>query len=221
MEDREGNSEFRHYSFADELVSQIDRTLSNIFGRHDELRPNPATNILESASLSPDEAKLAGGLMRVNHAGEMAAQALYQGQSLTARDPELRNKLKLASIEENDHLAWCGQRLDELADHPSRLDPAWYIGSLAMGITAGIFGDRWNLGFLAETERQVVQHLEGHLKRLPGRDKKSRAILSQMHVDEAGHARLADELGAARLPGFVRTAMRLSARIMTTVAQRL
>jgi len=221
MEAREGNSEFRHYSLADELVSRVDQTLSNIFGKHDELRPNPATNIHESAPLSPDEAKLAGGLMRVNHAGEMAAQALYQGQSLTARNPELRNKLKQASIEENDHLAWCRQRLDELADHPSCLDPAWYVGSLAMGITAGIFGDRWNLGFLAETERQVVQHLEEHLKLLPGRDKKSREILSQMHVDEAGHARLADELGAARLPGFVRGAMRLSARVMTTTARWL
>jgi len=221
MEDREENREFRHYSLANELITQIDQTLSNIFGRHDESRANPATNIHENASLSPDEAKLAGSLMRVNHAGEMAAQALYQGQSLTARDPELRNKLKLASIEENDHLAWCGQRLDELADHPSRLDPAWYIGSLAMGITAGIFGDRWNLGFLAETERQVVQHLEGHLKRLPERDKRSRKILLQMKEDEAGHARLADELGAASLPGLIRSAMRLSARIMTTTARWL
>lgn len=159
--------------------------------------------------------------MRVNHAGEIAAQALYHGQSLTARDPRLRVRLKQASIEESDHLAWCRQRLEELGTHTSYLDPAWYLGALAIGISAGVLGDRWNLGFLAETEHQVVRHLEGHLKRLPSGDEKSRRIIRQMREDELGHAMLAEELGAARLPEPVRKAMRLSARVMTTIAQRI
>jgi len=221
MIEREVKHEFRRYSLADRFISQVDQTLSNIFGRHIELRSSPAEEISGDAPLSTEEARLSASLMRVNHAGEMAAQALYQGQSLTARDPLLRAKLEQASIEENDHLSWCRQRLEELGAQPSRLDPAWYIGSLAMGITAGILGDRWNLGFLAETERQVVKHLEGHLKRLPDRDEKSRNILDRMREDEAGHARLADDLGAAPLPAPVRSAMRFSARIMTTTAERL
>jgi len=141
--------------------------------------------------------------MRVNHAGEVSAQALYQGQSLTARDPSLRMKLKSASIEESDHLNWCRRRLEELGEKPSRLDPFWYLGSFVLGITAGIAGDRWNLGFLAETEHQVVCHLDSHIKRLPTEDVRSRAIVTQMKEDELGHARLAEKLGAAELPSPV------------------
>ncbi|MFQ5356136.1 MAG: 2-polyprenyl-3-methyl-6-methoxy-1,4-benzoquinone monooxygenase [Mariprofundaceae bacterium] len=213
--------DFRHYDIIDKLISNIDRTLINIFGKHRESRPNPAEDVDNDTPLRPAETKLAGGFMRVNHAGEMAAQALYQGQSLTARDPNIRARLEQASIEESDHLAWCRKRLDELGTHTSYLDPAWYMGSLAIGITAGIFGDRWNLGFLAETEHQVVRHLEDHLKRLPAGDKKSRKIVSQMREDELGHATLAEDLGAAKLPSFVHAAMRISARVMTVTAHRI
>ncbi len=213
--------DFRHYDMIDSVISNIDRTLINIFGKHHESRANPAKDVDNSTPLLPEEAKLAGGFMRVNHAGEMAAQALYHGQSLTARDQSLRAQLEQASIEESDHLAWCRQRLEELGTHTSYLDPAWYMGSLAIGITAGIFGDRWNLGFLAETEHQVVRHLEDHLQRLPAGDNKSRKIVSQMREDELGHAMLAEDLGAAELPSFVHTAMRISAKVMTTAAQRI
>jgi ubiquinone biosynthesis monooxygenase Coq7 len=159
--------------------------------------------------------------MRVNHAGEMAAQALYQGQSLTARDPELSEKLKHASIEESDHLNWCRNRLQELDERPSLLDPLWYAGSFCIGIAAGIAGDRWNLGFLAETEHQVVRHLDGHLQRLPAGDARSRAIVEQMKIDEQEHADLAEHLGAAELPQPVKQLMKLTSKVMTTLAEKI
>lgn len=159
-------------------------------------------------------------MMRVNHAGEMAAQALYQGQSLTARDPALRKKLHQASVEEADHLNWCRRRLKDLDARPSYLDPFWYVGSLCIGVAAGIAGDRWNLGFLAETEHQVVRHLDSHLEMLPVNDQESRGIVSQMRGDELGHATLAENLGAAKLPGPVKSFMQLTAKVMTTLAGR-
>ncbi len=158
--------------------------------------------------------------MRVNHAGEVSAQALYQGQSLVANDPSLRIKLKSASIEEGDHLNWCRRRLKELGEKPSVLDPFWYLGSLALGVTVGIAGDRWNLGFLAETEYQVVRHLDSHLKQLPEKDTRSRAIVTQMRKDELGHARLAESLGAAKLPLSAKALMKLISKVMTTVSER-
>ena len=176
---------------------------------------------MEEGELLGGQRRLAAGLMRVNHAGEMAAQALYHGQSLTARDPALRRRLTRASLEESDHLSWCRDRLDELGGSPSRLDPFWYGGSLLIGIAAGIAGDRWNLGFLAETERQVVRHLDDHLERLPEADRRSRAILRQMRADELGHAELAESLGAAPLPGAVKRLMRLTSKVMTTLAFRI
>jgi ubiquinone biosynthesis monooxygenase Coq7 len=160
-------------------------------------------------------------MMRVNHAGEMAAQALYHGQSLIARDPNIKHRLHHASVEESDHLNWCRQRLDSLNAHPSRLDPLWYAGSFTIGIAAGIAGDHWNLGFLAETERQVVRHLDEHLQALPANDKASRSIVTQMRKDELGHAELADSLGAATLPRGVKLMMRFTAKVMTTVAARI
>ncbi len=214
------STELRRYTLADRFLQEIDRALNNIFCEQQSSRPYPAEN-KDEAELTEEEKRLASGLMRVNHAGEMAAQALYQGQSLTARDPALAERLMQASIEEADHLNWCRRRLSELGARPSLLDPFWYAGSLAIGMTAGMAGDRWNLGFLAETEKQVVRHLESHLRRLPAADMRSRTIVEQMKIDEQGHADLAEELGAARLPSPVRRLMRLTAKIMTTLAERI
>ena len=153
--------------------------------------------------------------MRINHAGEVCAQALYQGQALTAREPGARAALEQAAAEETDHLAWTAQRITELGGRVSYLNPLWYAGSFALGAVAGALGDKWNLGFLAETERQVEGHLGTHLDRLPAQDEKSRAIVDQMKTDEAGHARTAVEHGAAELPEPVKAAMRLGSRVMT------
>ena len=210
---------FRTPSPADHIIIELDRALNNIFCRQQSSRPYPAERASETA-LPPEAKHTAAGLMRVNHAGEMAAQALYQGQSLTARDPKLAEQLKQASIEESDHLNWCRNRLDELGERPSRLDPLWYAGSFTIGMAAGIAGDRWNLGFLAETEHQVVRHLDSHLQRLPADDHRSRAIVEQMKIDEQGHAELAEHLGAATLPQPVQQLMRLTSKVMTTLAEK-
>ncbi|MDQ6958327.1 MAG: 2-polyprenyl-3-methyl-6-methoxy-1,4-benzoquinone monooxygenase [Mariprofundaceae bacterium] len=213
--------EFHRYSVFDTLIREVDHVLNNICCEQPSSRDYPADQCENFSTLSAQEKKQAAGLMRVNHAGEVSAQALYQGQSLTARDSMLRDKLKSASIEESDHLNWCRRRLNELGEEPSKLDPLWYLGSFALGITAGIAGDRWNLGFLAETEYQVVRHLENHLKRLPKKDIRSRAIIIQMKEDELGHAHLAEELGAAELPSPVKSLMKLTSKVMTTVAERI
>lgn len=158
--------------------------------------------------------------MRVNHAGEVCAQALYHGQAWTARTDKLRQHLYAAAAEEADHLAWCEQRLVELQDHTSHLNPLWCGGSMALGALAGLAGDRWSLGFVAETERQVEQHLEGHRQRLPAIDRRSRAIVEQMQLDEARHGRQALEAGGVILPAALRWIMRGMAKIMTTTAHR-
>jgi len=212
---------FRRYSLVDQLISHVDRALYDVFCEQRASRPNPAESIKEKARLGPEQSRNAASLMRVNHAGEVCAQALYHGQSLTARDPSLRDKLRQASSEESDHLAWCRQRLTELDSRPSYLDLLLYVGSMAIGSTAGILGDRWNLGFLAETEHQVVRHLDSHLARLPQQDVKSRAIVSQMREDELGHAELAEDLGAAELPKPVKSFMRFTAKVMTTLTERI
>jgi ubiquinone biosynthesis monooxygenase Coq7 len=159
--------------------------------------------------------------MRVNHVGEVCAQALYQGQSLTARDPEARTTLERAAHEEEDHLAWSAERIRELGGRPSVLNPLWYGGSLVLGLGAGLLGDRWNLAFLAETERQVEEHLSGHLAKLPAADRRTRAVVEAMRSDEAKHRDTAVALGAAELPAPAKAAMRLAAKLMTTVAYRL
>ena len=210
---------FRAYSLADQCIAQVDQALHNIFLRHESQRAYPAADV-EEVDLSESEQAHVAGLMRVNHAGEMAAQALYQGQALMARDGSIRDKLHAASVEESDHLNWCRRRLDALGAEPSRLDPFWYLGSFVMGVTAGAVGDRWNLGFLEETERQVVRHLESHLEELPQKDACSRAVVTQMRQDEQGHAELAVHLGAAELPKPVQGLMRCTAKVMTTLAQR-
>jgi len=214
---------FRTPTAADRLIGEIDRALNNIFCKQPSSRDYPAARAAADADerLSAAEKKLAAGLMRVNHAGEMAAQALYQGQSLTARDPALADKLKNASIEESDHLNWCRNRLDELGERPSLMDPLWYAGSFAIGMSAGIAGDRWNLGFLEETEKQVVRHLDSHLERLPEHDARSRAIVAQMKIDEQGHADLAHHLGAATLPQPINRIMQLTAKVMTSLAEKI
>jgi len=213
--------EIRHYTLADSLIGHIDHALNNIFCKQPTQRPFPAEDAGDDASLSTEEKQKAAGLMRVNHAGEMAAQALYHGQSLTARDPSLKDKLYGASVEESDHLNWCRRRLEELGERPSVFDPLWYVGSFAIGITAGIAGDRWNLGFLEETEKQVVRHLDSHLERLPSHDSRSRAIVEQMKVDEQGHADLAHDLGAAPLPEPVKQLMQLTSKVLTNLAERV
>jgi len=213
--------EFRRYSALDAIIREADHVLNDIFCEQPSSRDYPAEQCKDSPALSRQEKKQAAGLMRVNHAGEVSAQALYRGQSLAARDPALCSKLKQASIEESDHLNWCRRRLGELDENPSIFDPFWYLGSFVLGMTAGMAGDRWNLGFLAETEYQVVHHLDSHLGQLPERDARSRAIVTQMKMDELGHARLAENLGAAELPSPVKTLMKLTSKVMTTVAERI
>ena len=208
----------RTYTSFDQLLGSLDQAMRTVFGPPPEAqRPNPAAAISET-DLDAAQRELAARLMRINHAGEICAQALYQGQALTAQLPNVRDKMEQAAAEENDHLAWTAERLRELGAHTSYLNPLWYAGSFAIGATAGLAGDRWSLGFVAETERQVVKHLDGHLKRLAPADGKSRAILEQMREDEGRHATVALEAGAAALPEPVRQAMRLMSRVMTTTA---
>lgn len=211
---------FRSYTLSDQWVGHLDTALKNIFLRHETQRPYPAQAV-EEGGLSDQDKQQSAALMRVNHAGEMAAQALYQGQSMMARDVSIHDKLRAASIEESDHLNWCRSRLDELGEQPSKFDPFWYAGSFVMGVAAGAVGDRWNLGFLAETEHQVVRHLESHLQELPEQDARSRAIVMQMRDDEQGHADLAEHLGAAVLPNPIKGLMKLTSKVMTTLAKRV
>ena len=201
----------------DALILQFDRALRTVFAPAVSRRPHPDSGVPEGA-LSDSERRRVAGLMRVNHSGEVCAQALYQGQALTARNPEVARALRKASEEETEHLAWCERRLTELGSHKSYLNPLWYIGSFAIGVLAGALGDRWNLGFLAETERQVEGHLDGHLKRLPEQDAKSRAIVEQMKADEIRHAETAIAHGGAELPLPVKLAMKLSSKVMTQIA---
>lgn len=180
-------------------------------------REYPASDI-DDIELSESERKHVAGLMRVNHAGEVSAQALYQGQSITSRNPEIREKLDQAATEENDHLVWTEKRVHELGDRTSLLKPLWYIGSFTLGAIAGAIGDKWNLGFLAETEKQVVKHLEEHLDKIPESDHRTRAILEQMKIDEAKHATTAIESGAAELPKPVKKVMAFMSKVMTKTA---
>lgn len=206
----------RHYSPTDHLLMQLQRGVSSLLGQA-STRPSPATALGES-ELSPEQRRHAAGLMRVNHAGEIAAQALYEGQALTARNPQVREQLRRAAAEEQDHLAWCAQRIQELGERPSRLAPLWYAGSYAIGAAAGLLGDKVNLGFVAETEKQVVDHLDGHLEKLPEADDRSRAILEQMKADEARHGEEAKQAGGTDLPTPVRRLMTLASRVMTKTA---
>jgi len=208
----------RKFSPFDKLLIQFDRSLKTMLGNSTTpYRVSPAQSITDG-SLSHQEKQRSARLMRVNHAGEVAAQALYQGQSLTTRNPKIRAQMQHSAQEESDHLSWCEQRLDELDAHKSFANPVWYLGSAAIGATAGLIGDKWSLGFVVETERQVEHHLASHLEKLPTNDAKSRAILIQMKTDEIKHANTAQQAGAATLPRPIKKLMHLTSRIMTKTA---
>lgn len=202
------------------FIPQIDKALRTVFATASSRRAYPDAGV-EDAELSEVEKRHVAGLMRVNHSGEVCAQALYQGQALTARNPEAARALIEASEEETEHLAWCEKRLHELGSHKSFLNPLWYAGSFTLGALAGALGDKWNLGFLAETERQVEGHLNGHLAELPARDVKSRAIVEQMKADEVKHAETAVAHGGAPLPTPVKRAMQLTSKVLTFAAYRI
>lgn len=204
--------------FSDRLIGEFDRGLRALTksSRHTQ-RSNPAEQ-LEENDLSEKETQLSGRLMRVNHAGEIAAQGLYHGQALTAKNAATLNQMQISAKEEEDHLAWCEQRLNELQTPRSLIGPVWYLGSYAIGATAGIFGDRWSLGFVAETEDQVEMHLESHLTKLPTQDLKSRAIIEKMKQDEHHHGQAARDLGGKPLPAPVQKTMQLVSKVMTTGA---
>ncbi|MGD9835384.1 MAG: 2-polyprenyl-3-methyl-6-methoxy-1,4-benzoquinone monooxygenase [Piscinibacter sp.] len=204
----------------DRLLIALDTALRTVSGGSHAARvcPRPAS---EPAALTDEQRELSGALMRVNHVGEVCAQALYSAQALGTRDEALRQQFEQAAREETDHLAWTEQRLQQLGARQSLLNPVWYAGAFALGLVAARAGDRASLGFLVETERQVERHLEGHLDRLPAQDTTSRAIVEQMRADEARHADDAQAAGATALPTPVRWAMRAAAKVMTTTAHRL
>ena len=203
----------------DKFIIEFDKGLKTLTAGAHSVRQHPDTNIKDT-ELSADEKRHAVGLMRVNHCGEVCAQALYNGQALTAKNPQTVRALQQASKEETEHLAWCEKRIQELGGHTSFLNPIWYAGSFTLGAIAGAIGDKWNLGFLAETERQVGAHLDKHLQELPVSDDKSRAILEQMKVDEAEHADTAVRLGGADLPKPVKAAMQQMSKVMTSTTYR-
>lgn len=204
----------------DTLITEFDSALRTVFSTARSTRPVPGDE-LPDVELSDAERQTTAALMRVNHVGEICAQALYQGQALTSRDPDIRDALRQAAAEETEHLAWTEQRINELGGRKSLLNPLWYSGALAIGMLAGRFGDKWNLGFLAETERQVEAHLNGHLDRVAPQDEKSKAILQQMKIDEVNHANTALALGGKELPFPVKGLMKLSAKVMTKTAYRV
>lgn len=202
----------------DRCLIEIDKALRTIIPpkqRHSQRNLFAASSNHPSPPLSVADKKHVAGLMRVNHAGEVCAQALYQGQALTAQLQHIRTQLEQAAYEETEHLAWCEQRLNELDSQPSLLNPLWYMGSLIIGIAAGLAGDKWSLGFVAETERQVSEHLQSHIAKLPAHDHRTRIILEQMHSDETSHAEFAERSGAAKLPYFIQKFMQYTAKLMT------
>jgi len=211
----------RNLTRVDRLLAGIDSAMRTVVTPGSRYtRANPARDLAET-ELTAAERRHAAGLMRVNHAGEVAAQGLYQGHAAVARDHSTREQMRQAAQEELDHLGWCEQRLRELGESPSRLAPFWYAGAFAIGAASGILGDKWSLGFVEETEAQVSEHLDGHLRRLPEGDARSRAIVEQMRVEEEEHGANARAAGAAELPRPVRELMRLTSKIMTNTAYRL
>jgi ubiquinone biosynthesis monooxygenase Coq7 len=204
----------------DRCIAGLDSAVRVLFGEPVARRPSPAEGAAED-NLDRTTRRHAAALMRVNHCGEVCAQALYQGQSLASSDDSIKDALDKAAREESDHLAWSAERVRELEGRLSLLNPVWYAGSFVLGYLAGRLGEEWNLGFLAETERQVEQHLEGHLKRLGAHDTRTRAVIDRMRQEEADHRRTAERLGARELPEPARHAMRLAARVMTTLSYRI
>jgi ubiquinone biosynthesis monooxygenase Coq7 len=200
----------------DQLLIAADEALRTLAGAVSAARPSPCRDA--SVPTAEPDRRTSASLMRVNHSGEICAQALYSGQALVARDPLVRAALQSAAMEERDHLAWCRDRLADLDSRPSLLDPLWYAGSFAWGVASGLAGDRWSLGFLAETEEQVERHLDGHLDRLPSEDVCSRAIVAQMREDENRHGQMGRAMGAADLPLAAKAAMRAASKVMTRAA---
>jgi len=211
----------RQYSIFDQFLIQADTAVRTVLGKPAVTQREYPAEGIEDCELKESQRKHIAGLMRVNHAGEVSAQALYQGQSATSRNPETREKLEQAAQEENDHLAWTENRLHELGDRTSLLKPVWYIGSFTIGAIAGAIGNKWNLGFLAETEQQVVKHLDSHLDEVPSNDQRTRAILEQMKLDESKHATTAIDAGGEELPAPVKKAMTLMSKVMTNTAYYL
>ncbi len=205
----------------DGFIIEFDRALRSIVGATPMRRPVPDSSAMSETELSAEEKKHAAGLMRVNHVGEVCAQALYQSQKLHAKSDDLKNKLEHAAIEEEDHLAWCERRLEELDSRPSLLNPVWYAGSFVLGSIAGLAGDKISLGFVAETEKQVEHHLDEHLKELPSNDHRSRAIVAQMRADEISHGQMAIQEGGVELPSVVQSVMKTMAKVMTLTAYRV
>jgi ubiquinone biosynthesis monooxygenase Coq7 len=211
----------RHLNLIDSFITECDKTLKTLFGKPEVSdRSTPGASLVE-ANLSETQKKESMRLMRINHAGEVSAQALYQGQALTAKLPEVRAAMDQAALEESDHLAWCERRVHQLGGRTTIFNPLWYAGSFALGAAAGKVGDKWSLGFVAETETQVVKHLEHHLEKLSPEDTKSRAILEQMRDDEAHHRALAIEAGGLDLPKPIKRAMSLVSKVMIAASYRL
>lgn len=205
----------RDYSPLDRTLIQLDQAVRTVFGRPQTTeRPNPAADI-EETELSESERKKIARLMRINHTGEVCAQALYQGQALTARKPEVQRTMERSALEENDHLDWCESRIEELGDRKSLLNPLWYASSFTLGALAGMAGDKWSLGFVVETERQVESHLDEHLAQIPKADQKTRAVIEEMKADEIHHADVARTAGGAPLPAPIKLAMSLTSKLMT------
>ena len=205
----------------DRLILEFDTALRSVVGGAHAHRPTPGSDFGGNSGLDAVERKHAAGLMRVNHVGEVCAQALYQSQKLVARNPEIQEMLDHSGQEEMDHLAWCENRLQELGSHTSYLNPLWYAGSFAIGLAAGLAGDKWSLGFVTETEKQVENHLESHLEKLPKEDQRSRAIVDQMRVDEIAHGQAAKNAGGANLPEPIQKIMQAMSKIMTTTAYKI
>ncbi len=213
----------RKLNLFDTIIHELDQSLRTVHTLAPTTeRPYPAKNVLEKQQLSDIDKKKSASLMRINHAGEVSAQGLYRGQALTARRDDIREQMQRSAMEENDHLNWCETRLNELDARKSLFGPVWYWGSFAIGAGAGLIGDKWSLGFVKETEDQVVRHLDEHLERIPENDEPGRAILQQMRIDEAHHADVAVSAGASRLPLPIRKIMMpLMSKVMTTVSAKL
>ncbi|WP_216862625.1 2-polyprenyl-3-methyl-6-methoxy-1,4-benzoquinone monooxygenase [Polynucleobacter sp. AP-Latsch-80-C2] len=205
----------------DRLIIEFDTALRSVVGGANAQRSTPGSEHNSKSVLDAQERKHAAGLMRVNHVGEVCAQALYQSQKLVARNPQIQEMLSHSGQEEMDHLAWCETRLQELGSHTSYLNPFWYAGSFAIGLAAGLAGDKWSLGFVAETEKQVENHLESHLEKLPQEDHRSRAIVEQMRVDEIEHGQAALQAGGAVLPEPIQKMMQIMSKVMTSTAYKI
>ena len=205
----------------DRFIVEFDTALRSVVGGAHAHRPTPGSDKQSTTLLDAKDREHAAGLMRVNHVGEVCAQALYQSQKLVARNPEIRQMLDHSGQEEMDHLAWCETRLQELGSHTSYLNPLWYAGSFAIGLAAGLAGDKWSLGFVAETEKQVENHLESHLEKLPVEDERSRAIVDQMRIDEIEHGQAAISAGGAVLPESIQKLMQAMSKVMTSTAYKI